>query len=54
MPEASKALPYLFAAYTVIWLAVFAYTVSLGGRQRKLAQDLDLIKRAVEKRFGKA
>ncbi len=53
MPSAEKALPYLFAAYTVIWVVVFGYTLSIGARQRKLAQDLDLIKRAVEKRAAK-
>ncbi len=50
MPSAAKALPYLFAAYTVIWVVVFGYTLSIGARQRKLAQDLELIKSAVEKR----
>ncbi|MBS4025566.1 MAG: CcmD family protein [Clostridia bacterium] len=36
---------YLFAAYTVIWVLLFGYLVTLGKRQNKLAEELEILKR---------
>ena len=35
---------YLFAAFTIIWAAVFGYVISLFGRQRKLIREIDSLK----------
>ena len=35
---------YLFAAYTVIWVVIFGYVISMFTRQRKLQRELDLLK----------
>ena len=31
---------YLFASYTVIWLLLFAYLLSIARRQKKVQDDL--------------
>ena len=41
-------LEYLFAAYAVIWLAIFFYTYTLRFRQNKLEQELDRLSQIVE------
>ncbi|MDW7674727.1 MAG: CcmD family protein [Bacillota bacterium] len=40
---------YLFAAYTITWIAIFAYTFSLGKRQNQLANELEQLQRAIDK-----
>jgi CcmD family protein len=35
---------WLFAAYSVIWLALFGYVWRLLGRQRELRRDLERLK----------
>lgn len=35
---------YLFAAFAVIWAAVFGYVFSLFSRQRKLLREIDSLK----------
>lgn len=37
-------MEYLFAAYTIIWVMLFGYTISIGKRQSSIAQEIDLIK----------
>jgi CcmD family protein len=34
---------YLFASYTLIWLLLFAYVMSIGRRQKKVQDDLSQI-----------
>jgi CcmD family protein len=34
---------YLFASYTVIWLLLFAYVISIARRQKKVQDDLSQI-----------
>jgi CcmD family protein len=34
---------YLFASYTVIWLLLFAYVMSIARRQKKVQDDLSQI-----------
>jgi CcmD family protein len=41
-------MTYLFAAYTVIWVLLFGYLVSLGKRQNKLAEELEILKRSLQ------
>ena len=35
-----KNLWYLFAAYTIIWTAIFAYIIHLSRRNRELRDEL--------------
>ena len=37
-------LGFLFAAYTIIWVVLFGYVISIFTRQRKLQKELDLLK----------
>jgi CcmD family protein len=34
-------LPYLFAAYTVVWIGIVLYVMSLARRHRALERELD-------------
>jgi len=34
---------YLFVSYTVIWLLLFAYVISIARRQKKVQDDLSEI-----------
>lgn len=42
-------LVYLFAAYTVIWIALFAYLFHLSRRQERLRQEMDSLRRSLER-----
>mgnify|MGYP002153773633 CR=1 FL=1 len=41
-------LVYLYAAYTVIWLIVFAYIYYLSRRQLALQREIEVLKRRLE------
>jgi len=45
-------LVYLFAAYTVIWIALFAYLFNLSRRQDRLRQEMDSLRRSLEREGG--
>jgi CcmD family protein len=40
-----KNLGYLIAAYVVIWVAVFAYIITLGRKIRQVAKDVQLLQK---------
>ncbi len=40
---------YLFAVFAIIWVALFAYVISLIRRQQQLNKDIQLIKESLEK-----
>ena len=40
---------FVFYAFLTAWLIVIAYVVSLSLRERKLRQELDRVRRMVEK-----
>ncbi|UCG54924.1 MAG: CcmD family protein [Dehalococcoidia bacterium] len=42
-------LSYLFAAYTVIWVGLFAYILVLAQKQRQLRRDMDRLKETMKK-----
>ncbi|MBI2865449.1 MAG: CcmD family protein [Chloroflexi bacterium] len=42
-----EKLLYLFAAYTIIWLAVFAYSFSLSSRQKALQREIEALREAL-------
>lgn len=41
-------LPYLFAAYTLIWAVVFGYMFFMQRKQRRLQRQLDLLKESAD------
>ncbi len=41
-------LVYLFLAYTVFWLISFGFIYSLTSRQRKLKEDLSLLRQLLD------
>jgi len=41
-------MSYLFAAYTVIWVIIFGYTLMLGNRQKNLEQEVFLLRKSLE------
>ena len=43
-------LPYLIAAYMVVWLGVLIYVTSLARRSRELERELDEIKHLLDQR----
>jgi CcmD family protein len=42
-------LSYLFAAFAVIWVGLFAYILILVQKQRQLRRDIDWLKEMLEK-----
>jgi len=40
---------YLFAAYSAIWILLFAYIFSLSQRQRRVQEDLTQIRERLER-----
>ena len=49
MPAESH-LPYLVAAYAVVWIGVLIYVTSLARRSRNLERELEELRALVEKR----
>lgn len=45
-----KNLDYLFAAYTAVWMLLFVYIVSLARRNRSLGEEIDELRRLLERR----
>lgn len=43
-------MTYLFAAYAVVWILIFAYTLYVSGKQRTLDAKLDELRRIIEDR----
>ncbi len=44
---------YLFAAYTLVWAAVFAYVLFLSSQQAKLRKEINALKQGLkEKKTG--
>ncbi len=50
----SNALPYLFVAYALFFLVIFAYTVSLSRRQSRVQGELGLLRQAVDEERARA
>ena len=42
-------LPYLFAAYTVVWLGIFVYLLRLARRSRELEEEVRELRRLLER-----
>jgi CcmD family protein len=41
--------PYLFAAYTVVWVVLFAYVWSVDRRARRAERELEEVRKALER-----
>lgn len=46
-------MKFLFWAYTITWVVIFGYIFSLGWRQKKLAADIEILKKMVNIKQGK-
>lgn len=42
-------LVYLFAAYAVFWVLTFAYVFVIASRQKRLQNEVENLRRALEK-----
>lgn len=49
----NDVLLYLTLAYTVFFVVIFAYTVSLSRRQSRVRDDLNLLRRALDEEQSK-
>ena len=43
-------MSYLFAAYTATWVLLFAYVYALGGKQKKLDEELATLRKLIEQK----
>lgn len=43
---------YIFAAYAIVWVAVFGYVLSLFYRQRRLRQEIDSLREVLKEKEG--
>lgn len=41
-------MTYLFAAYTVVWVTLFVYVMSISSRQKKLDEELQILRELVD------
>ncbi len=46
----SQVLTFLFAGYSLVWVLIFAYILFMGNRQKKLAEELETLRRVVEEK----
>lgn len=42
-------LGYLYAAFSVVWVGLFAYVLILVQRQRRIRRDIDWLKETLKK-----
>ena len=43
-------MSYLLAAYSVVWILLFAYITNIASKQRRLDRDLETIKKLLERK----
>jgi CcmD family protein len=48
--DGAAHLPFLIAAYAVVWLGVLIYVTSLARRSRELERELDELKHLLDQR----
>lgn len=46
-------MSYLFAAYAVVWIALFAYILSISSKQKKLDREMETLKKLLEQKQKK-
>ncbi len=50
---ASGAEPFVYAAYVVIWALLVAYLVLLWRRQKRVGEEIEMLRRRLERLAGK-
>lgn len=48
--DGNAHLPYLIAAYAVVWLGILIYVSSLARRSRELEREIDELKHLLDRR----
>lgn len=43
-------MSYLFAAYTLTWILLFAYILYIGSRQKKLDREIETLEKLIEQK----
>ena len=43
-------MPYLFAAFSVVWIVIFLYTLSISRRQQELSREVEALRRMTMRR----
>jgi CcmD family protein len=43
-------MPYLFAAFSVVWIVLFVYLLSLSRRHRALAREVEALREMMEQK----
>ena len=43
-------MPYLFAAFSVVWIVIFLYTLSISRRQQELSREVEALRRMTEEK----
>ncbi|WP_227762937.1 CcmD family protein [Zhaonella formicivorans] len=46
-------MKYVWAAYSIVMVLIFLYTWTLGKRQSKLAQEVSMLQKTLEKQMGR-
>ena len=41
-------MPYLFAAFSVVWIVIFLYTLSISRSQQELSREVEALRRMTE------
>jgi CcmD family protein len=41
-------MSYLFAAYAVVWIAIFAYVLNISSQQKKLDREMETLRKLLE------
>ena len=44
----ARNFAFMFYGFTVAWLVIMIYVISIAARERRLRQELDRVKRMVE------
>ncbi|NLL19066.1 MAG: CcmD family protein [Clostridia bacterium] len=42
-------MTYVWAAYTLVWLFIFGYSLMLTNRQKKIEREILLLKQAIDR-----
>lgn len=48
----TRNFTFMFYGFTVAWLVIMVYVISIAARERRLRQELDRVKRMVEQGSG--
>ena len=42
-------MSYLFAAFSIVWIVIFLYVLSISRRQRELAREVEMLSQMAQK-----